>query len=78
MFIDTSSTASLVELFDRYHLLSILMVFVFVGTLSVLGYALMFLFKIVEEVVTAFFKMCAACKAARQGNVVERINSPSI
>jgi hypothetical protein len=64
VFIDTSTAPGLVEVFDHFHLFTIIILFALVGLLSMLGMSLLFLFRIVEEVVVGYYRMCANCKAA--------------
>lgn len=65
MLVYPPTTPNIVEVFDRFHLFTVFLLFVAVGTLSMLGMSLLFLFRIVEEVVVAYYKLCAKCKAAR-------------
>lgn len=63
-----ATAPNLVELFDHFHLFTIFILFVAVGTLSMLGMLLLFLFRIVEEVVVGYYRLCAACKNAARNS----------
>lgn len=60
-----TNSSNLIEVFNQYHLLTIVVAFAVIGVLSVIGMAIMFLFRIGEEVVTAYYKFKANCRAAR-------------
>lgn len=61
-----TNPSTLVETFDQYHLVTTVIVFAIIGFLSVLGMAVLFFFRVTEEVVTAYYRFRANIRTARK------------